>query len=646
MIRLLFWWGLLWWGVPTIAAVSSSTSTTTSHEQDDSSSSSQASPPQQQPQQQFTRAQQEQLFQLEQAIASSSDPQQTLQQVAQANQMSASDLMQLLQQNRHQMQQPSGFLLPKLAQRLMSLVLVLLTNVLSMLMRLFGGRSSSSSGVVRPRPYSRVSWGILATMAMMCMYGTFLWLVARPRNGWMISNHHGILLHRKSHGPTTFWIPPPTFVQQQVFWENSKWWSSLPSSQEEEDEDEKDDTTTPWRIPLEWLERNLSDGMSWLATTNTRRKKVETGDNIDDDEVEEEDEEETKYDTLLLDPRIQSAVVIQKTIRLEDIVKRHPLDPPNPITNNRKNKKKTKTSVRHSKKEEDDDAVDNDLQDDGLLGTIMYHAAIKTMKGPLRWTAATTQLSLPYSFQLLSEPMDTNENEEENDDDQDNRLAIQQQQTIQRALVILPKLGDWNRCALQPLWMVPDENDLDHEEEDEEDNKEEREQATTSKKTWNRRRRTRVTFLTCPHGHFDGQVQCILQSDPTTGQLQLRLYVLVAKPSSSQQQQQQQYRSSKRLQHLLTTMATYWMQAWYETLIPVLQQQYVRQQQSRHFASRYHEQALHRRRIRQHVAEQLEDMAAERRRKWQRNNPNAGSYRPSGPRIPHFSGSTSAITTI
>lgn len=609
------------------------------------------------PPQPFTPQQQQQLLKLEQAIASSPDPQQTLQQVAQANQMSVDDVMQMLQQNRLQLQQqPNGagaggrFLFPTMAKKAVGMVMVVVTQLLSGVWRVWTQHPTRSS--------------IIMLVTVLTLYIT---LVERPYNGWILptspspppilrwsrtssflTKHQQYRQQQRQQRPiTSFWIPPTTFVttkqQQHDVWSNKyeAWWSLDRDDDDDEDENVDDDdadlrssTLLPWSIPRRWL-KSLQERLDEAESTDDNDRVVlvpcQSAKDYQNDDIDDEEEKEGSDD----DDNVpfQSLAVIQKTITMEDI---------------------GQGSMHYN----NDDNNDNDEMV-GLLNS-MYQTAAKSMNAPLRWTLGTIESpsSQQFAFQLLSEPMQELEDDDERNDDYDDIGSTRRQQrqqgqrqrheqqeaTIQRALMLLPDYGNWNRCALQPFWMIP--NIMDDPEEIDEDDRED-----NDKDEMLFANESRVTFVTCPqHGHWDGQVQCVIRANPRTGHLQLRLHVLHAKPTSSATADDRArnigIRKQKRIETMTAVMAARWMEAWYKSLLPVLRQQYVRQKQSRQFASRYHQRAIKRRLLRQHVAEQLEDMAVERRRKWQRNNPNAGHYRPTGPRVPHFSGSTSAVTTI
>jgi hypothetical protein len=87
--------------------------------------------------------------------------------------------------------------------------------------------------------------------------------------------------------------------------------------------------------------------------------------------------------------------------------------------------------------------------------------------------------------------------------------------------------------------------------------------------------------------------------------------------------------SSKAAQNMVTGL----LDAVVTTLLQKSQQALARQAQSRDLRRALHGRATRRRQARFHTLAALEAMAADRRRRWQRQNPNAGHYRPSGHRL-------------
>jgi hypothetical protein len=119
--------------------------------------------------------------------------------------------------------------------------------------------------------------------------------------------------------------------------------------------------------------------------------------------------------------------------------------------------------------------------------------------------------------------------------------------------------------------------------------------------------------------HWNGQL-CIEMVESDEELLLVRVHwILVNGPTLS----------SKAAQNMVTGL----LDAVVTTLLQKSQQALARQAQSRDLRRALHGRATRRRQARFHTLAALEAMAADRRRRWQRQNPNAGHYRPSGHRL-------------
>ena len=87
--------------------------------------------------------------------------------------------------------------------------------------------------------------------------------------------------------------------------------------------------------------------------------------------------------------------------------------------------------------------------------------------------------------------------------------------------------------------------------------------------------------------------------------------------------------SSKLAQNMIESLH----QSLIDGMIRRTQQSLVRKSQSQHFQQSAKERAMSRRQWRFEKEEEIEAMAVDRRRRWQRGNPDAGRYRPSGDRM-------------
>ena len=156
----------------------------------------------------LSQNQRNQLLQLDQQISQSPNPQETLQKVAQSNNMSAEELGSLLMRNRRDMEMagggggvPGGGLsdsLPRKMIRLLSTFFLL----------------AFKSASAHPRSASIMGLVLLSTIYV---------LISAPRTGIVLSSRNGLM----SSGHTTFLNPPTKYLSHYV--SNVAHRSSLPS---------------------------------------------------------------------------------------------------------------------------------------------------------------------------------------------------------------------------------------------------------------------------------------------------------------------------------------------------------------------------------------------------------------------------------
>lgn len=170
---------------------------------------------------------------------------------------------------------------------------------------------------------------------------------------------------------------------------------------------------------------------------------------------------------------------------------------------------------------------------------------------------------------------------------------ISSKDTRQRsAFLILPKAGDWNRYGLQPLRVA-------HQEESD---------STVC-----------VSYSTLKGGFFDGLLTVRIQQDEY-GNIIMDLILAVPKKGRRISRQL----ATELLESLSTSMITS-----ISTQVRRLQSGLA---QSKHFAIHAKTRAKERQQGKLVKSIQMEEMAADRRRR--RINPNVGRYRPSGQKMP------------
>jgi hypothetical protein len=143
----------------------------------------------------LSQKQRDQLTQLQQAIANSPDPQATLTQVANANDLTVEELQRMLQRNQKDMMQQQP-LSPTTTRQSMNswpqAILRLLTTLLLVVKQLASKHPKA--------------FGTCSTALLLMLY--ISWTV--PKTGLVLSTHSGIL----SKGHSTFWSPPGPYLQK------------------------------------------------------------------------------------------------------------------------------------------------------------------------------------------------------------------------------------------------------------------------------------------------------------------------------------------------------------------------------------------------------------------------------------------------
>lgn len=134
-----------------------------------------------------------------------------------------------------------------------------------------------------------------------------------------------------------------------------------------------------------------------------------------------------------------------------------------------------------------------------------------------------------------------------------------------------------------------------------------------------------VVFYTLKGGHFDGEIKvsverCIDEDDDTN----IAISVSLAIPKSGRKINARL--ASKIVDSLATSIAS--------STMTVAKQTLSRRLQSTLYRGKARSRATEKRQIAFNNMKKMEDMARERRRRWQRGNSDAGRYRPSGFRKP------------
>ena len=177
----------------------------------------------------------------------------------------------------------------------------------------------------------------------------------------------------------------------------------------------------------------------------------------------------------------------------------------------------------------------------------------------------------------------------------DNNLRFQSSTDDRQryGVLILPKSGDWGRYGLQPFKVA-------HQSQGE--------------------AFSQLKYTTLKGGVFDGQLHFIVEQTKD-GNVMVQVRVLVPK------------KGRKLNKKLATALVSSLSSSVTRSIRTEANQRLTRQLQGKRFSEKAKSRAEERRHFRHEKEKQLEDMAEDRRRRWQRGNPDAGRYRPSGSRL-------------
>jgi hypothetical protein len=166
------------------------------------------------------------------------------------------------------------------------------------------------------------------------------------------------------------------------------------------------------------------------------------------------------------------------------------------------------------------------------------------------------------------------------------------------AVLVVKKMGDWKRYGLLPLQVTQLRVDQYH---------------NSNEPSLS------LTLSTLKGSHWDGQIHIMIERDENN--LMIRSILVIPKSGGKISRKI----ALKIVEGLSQSVAS--------SLRMRTRQSLARMSQSSRFKKNIQDRASERRRTRFAKEKDLEEMAEDRRRRWQRSNPNSGSYRPSGDRM-------------
>ena len=180
------------------------------------------------------------------------------------------------------------------------------------------------------------------------------------------------------------------------------------------------------------------------------------------------------------------------------------------------------------------------------------------------------------------------------------------------AILVVKELGDWGRYGLLPLQVTHESESI----------------------TEDSSRRVELVFSTLKGAHFDGQIHVSViapshneeeDDDDDDDSSELKVVVRLLVPA-------QRGAKAPRLA-VATDLCAGLSRSIAASLRTRTQQSAARAAQNTRYTGAARRRARERRHTRTLKEREMEEMAADRRRRWQRGNPNAGAYRPSGERM-------------
>ena len=466
--------------------------------------------------------QRQQLLQLQQAIQNSPDPNGTLQQVAQSNNMSPNDLVDMLNQNARDLQED-----PALMQELQQSMRGISNSIPKMIMKMVAGLAVAirQSAGQNPRAFS------ITAMSVLLIFYT---LLAIPRTGLQISSGRSLLT--LSCGPTTMFPPPDRYLHKMI--------------------GKTAAMRTPPKLSIQSLKKDWDDLLRPMI-----RELAKNGPS-DDDLDEESGDAYGRVEVHKLGRRdtLKQAITAQHVLEPDTLLKQFPLG-------------ETVEELEEEREKVLDMLYSNAANLLSERNLVEFSAATKA-KERLKAVCGNGKKKDEFGSKDFG-------------------------------VVVVPGLGKFGRYGLM-YWRATSETT---------------EKATTSAAS------STLTLTTLKgKGFFDGQIHIDVRKIPQHDGM-LVVQVSLAVPKGGRKLQ------NKKAEALVNEMARSLLQS----ASRLTKQRLSRQMQGKRFKDTGSKRAQDRRKERFDRERLLEEMAADRRRRWQKQNPDAGRYRPSGRRMqsPH-----------
>ena len=467
--------------------------------------------------------QRQQLLELAQVIQNSPDPNGTLQQVAQSNNMSPNDLYQMIEKNARDLQQDPA-LLNELQQHAQGGGGISNT-VPKMILRMMAGLAVAirQSAHQNPRAFS-----LMAVSALLISYT----LLAIPRTGLHVSSGRNLLT--LSSGPTTVFSPPDRYLHKLIGRTVAK-------------------RTAP-KLSIKTLKKDWDDLLQPMI-----RELAMNGPNNEDFE-EEEGNAYGRVEVHKLGRRneLKQAITAQFVLEPDTLLKDFPLG---------------------------ETAEEIEAERENIMDMLYSNAAaLLAERNLVEFSAAEKAKE-----RLRSVCGDGKKNDEYGSND--------------FGVVVVPGLGNLGRYGLM-FWRTTSETSQ----------KSSSSSATSS---------STLTLTTLKRrGFFDGQIHIDVRKIPQhDGMLVVQVSLAVPKGGRKIHKATGERLVGEMARSILLSASRR------------TKQRLSRQLQGKRFKDVGSRRATDRRNSRFERERLLEEMATDRRRRWQKQNPDAGRYRPSGNRM-------------
>lgn len=470
--------------------------------------------------------QRQQLLQLQQAIQNSPDPNGTLQQVAQSNNMSPNELYQMIERNAQDLQQDPA-LLSELQQFAQSNGggRGIGNSIPKMLMRMVAALAVAirQSAHQNPRAFS-----IMALSALLIFYT----LLAIPRTGIQISSGRSLLTLSK--GPTTVFSPPDRYLHKLIG-------KTAQASMR----------TAP-KLSISALKTDWDDLLKPMI-----RELARNGPS-DDDFEEEDGDSYGRVETHQLGRRheLKQAISAQYVLEPDTLLKAFPLG---------------------------ETVEEIEAEREKVLDMLYSNAASSLAERNLVEFSAATKAK----DRLRAVCGDGKKKDELGSND--------------FGVVVIPGLGKLGRYGLM-FWRATNESS-------------QKSSSSSSSST--------LTLTTLKgKGFFDGQIHIDVRKIPQhDGMLVVQVSLAVPKGGRKLHKATSEKLVKEMAKSIILSASR------------LTKQRLSRQMQGKRFKDTGKRRANDRRKERFERERLLEEMATDRRRRWQKQNPDAGRYRPSGHRM-------------